>query len=46
MTTAKNKYILHRRREDFVKSEFYKELIASQFHPRNIDKWEGWDIET
>lgn len=42
MPVAKQKYILRRRKEDFIHSELGKELIASQFHPRNIDKWDGW----
>lgn len=44
-TIAKQKYILHRRKEDFIKSDLGRELIASQF-PRNMDKWQGWDLDT
>ena len=41
----KQKFILRRRKEDFIKSDFGRELIAYQFHPRNMDKWKGWGIE-
>ena len=26
-------------------STFGTELIAAQFHPRNVDKWPGWQID-
>jgi hypothetical protein len=25
--------------------ELFKELVEAQFHPKNIDKFEGWDLD-